>query len=103
MRTKIVEITGAGPHEVIPAVSGERIIVEYMFLTFSHQEPQSQMVRLMSGADPFLVMYALDGGEIEYERREEDTTRIAVGEPFSIELTANLSAAGLIKYTVGAQ
>lgn len=103
MRTKIVEITGAGPHEVIPAVSGERIIVEYMFLTFSHQEAQAQMLRLLSGSDVFLATYVLDGGELEYERREDDTTRIAIGEAFNIQMTTGLSAAGRVDYTMGAQ
>lgn len=103
MRTQVVEITGAGPHEIIAAVPGKRIIVEYMFLTFSHQEAKAQLVRLMSGADVFLTTYALDGGELEYERREDDTTRIALGAAFNVEMTEGLSAAGRIEYTVGAQ
>lgn len=82
---------------------GMRPIVNYMFLTFSHSEPRAQLVRLMSGANVFMSSYVLDGGELEYERRAEDENRVGIGDDFRVEMTAGLSAAGLVEYSMGAQ
>lgn len=102
MRHVSVNITGAGPHSVIDAVPGMRIIVTRIILTFSHAEPQAQPVAFYSGPDliagPFFI---LDGGEVEYERREGDATHMAIGESFNVLLADGLSAAGVLNYELG--
>lgn len=102
MRQLSVNITGEGPHAAVPAVPDMRIIVTRIILTFSHAQPQAQPVAFYSGADliagPFFV---LDGGELEYERREGDETRMEIGEPFNVLLADGLSAAGVITYELG--
>lgn len=104
MRSLSINVTGVGPHTIVPAVPGSRIIVSRMILTFSHSEPKAQPITFYSGADAFIgPFYVLDGGEIEYNRRQSDENNIAVGEPFRIGLAANLSAAGNVFYDLGSQ
>jgi hypothetical protein len=97
-----IDITGAGPHEVVPAVVGTRVTIDRMLLTFSHASEHSLKVSFLSGttliAGPF---YVPDGGEVEYERRVGEMPRTLMNDPFVVELEDGLSAAGMIVFSRG--
>lgn len=102
MIRKSVDITGTGPHAVLPAAAGMTNVVWRMVLTFAHQAAEAQKVTFLSGTDvvagPF---YVLDGGEIAYNASGEQRLPLATGAAFNIGLSPDVSCAGLIDYEVG--
>lgn len=103
MRKLDINITGAGPHDVIPAIPDSRIIVQRLILTISHAKDKAQLVSFLSGSNLIVEFYVLDGGEIEYERREGDSSRVELGDAFNVTLEDDVSAAGVVFYEVGGQ
>lgn len=103
MRKIDINITGVGPHAAIPAITGGRIIIQTLMLTISHAKDKSQLISFFSGDDLITEFYLLDGGEVEFERREGDEERIGFGKAFNITLPADVSAAGYAMYEVGGQ
>lgn len=99
-----VDITGAGPHAVLPVEPNEINIVHRMLLTFSHAGTQALPVTFLANstiiAGPFFV---LDGGELEYNAGGEQRLPLKVGDTLNIELEAGLSCAGIIDYELGAR
>lgn len=98
-----VDITGAGDHEVIAPVAGQKIIPSRALLTFSHAAAQALPVTFLRGTSilsgPF---YVTDGGEIRYNVNDGFPLAVGVGEAVSIRLVAGLSCAGYIEYELGA-
>lgn len=103
MKRAIIETQGPGVTTLIAAVPGMRIIVNNMFLTFSHAEDRSQLVRLMTGSTVFMPAYVDNSHEIEYRRRASDSLRIKHGDPFNIDMPDGTACAGVIEYDLGAQ
>lgn len=103
MKRASIDITGAGPHTIINPPSGDKILIHNVVITFSHAEPQSQLVWFNAGtnieAGPF---YVTDGGEIRYKSSNSDRRYIGgAGVPFVIEMDPALSAAGYVDYELG--
>jgi hypothetical protein len=96
----IIDITGAGPHNIVTASAGDIPVIQSIFLTFAHVGPKALKVTMRTGskvvAGPF---YVLDGQVWEWSRAGGNMFALNPGESFSIEMDSGLSAAGEIEYS----
>lgn len=96
-----VNVSGEGPHEIIPAVSGKRILVHSMVLSFAHSFDESQPAIAMSGATPIEGYLMFDGEKLEWRRDPNDTMRVASGDAFQIKLANGVKCMGYVEYEIG--
>lgn len=96
-----VNVSGEGPHEIIPAVSGKRILLHNFVLSFAHSFDESQPAVAMSGADVLEGYLVFDGEKIFWSRDPADTMRISPDHPFQIRLATGVKCMGFVEYEVG--
>lgn len=102
MQRVLVDIEDEGPHEIIPAVAGKRILVSRFVLSFAHAFDESQPAVAMSGSDMIEGYLVYDGEKIFWERDPSDTMRISPGDAFQIKLADGVKCMGFVEYEIGA-
>lgn len=97
-----IDISGAGPHTIIPVAAGKRFLIRSCLMTFAHQHAESQPVTFYSGSTllywPYLVY---DGEKLEWVRDPMETFDIKAGEDFRIGLAAGVRCGATIEYEIG--
>lgn len=101
MLRAIVDIEDEGPHAVIAAVPGKRILVHNMVLSFAHSHDESQPAVAMSGTTVIEGYLMFDGEKLEWARDPTDTMRVSAGEAFNIKLAAGVKCMGYVEYEIG--
>lgn len=97
-----VDIADEGPHTVIAASPGQRILVQNFVLSFAHAFDESQPAVALSGSTVLEGYLVYDGEKIFWRREPSDTMRIASGEDFKIKLADGVKCMGYVEYEIGA-
>lgn len=101
MKRALVDIVDEGPHVVIPAVSGQRILIHKFVLSFAHPYDESQPAIAMAGSTVIEGYLVYDGEKIFWSRDPNDTMRIPPSTAFSIKLADGVKCMGFIEYDEG--
>lgn len=101
MLRALVDIEDEGPHTIIAGVSGKRILVHNMVLSFAHSHDESQPATALSGSTVIEGYLMFDGEKLEWTREPTDTMRIAPGDSFKIKLAPGVKCMGYVDYEIG--